>query len=409
MKKFFRRLCILLFAAAVLGGAGRYAASFLLPDTLSVVRSEDFSYRRGLLTLRGRRAAAAPAAAPVGGSREQTLYFLDLIPLKTVRVSTVERVYAIPGGTPFGVKMFTEGVVVVGFGDVKTAAGSRCPAREAGLELGDILLTADGKKVGGNADLASIVAAGDGRALALVYTRAGERRTAVLTPANAADRTGFKAGMWVRDSSAGIGTLTYIRPDTGIAAGLGHGVTDADTGVVLPVGSGELVSVSVTGVVRGQAGSPGELQGVFRSGEVIASLLCNCDAGIFSRVLTPPAGAALPCALRQEVRTGAAQLLCTVDGGGPAFYDIRIESVSLSDKTPTKNMVVRVTDEALLRATGGIVQGMSGSPIVQNGMLVGAVTHVFVNDPTRGYGIFIENMLACEQSIEREEKNLAAA
>ncbi|MEA4912266.1 MAG: SpoIVB peptidase [Oscillospiraceae bacterium] len=405
-----RKALFLVLALAALYGGERLAASRLLPDALSVVSGENFSYKQGLLTLRGASGAAAAVSVRTSGTQNETLYLLDVLPLKTVRVTTVQRTYAIPGGMPFGVKMFTEGVVVVGFGDVSTAAGARCPAREAGLELGDVLLTIDGKKVAGNADLASIVAASDGRALSLVYTRGEEKRTAVLTPANAADRTGFKAGMWVRDSSAGIGTLTYIREDTGIAAGLGHGVTDADTGIVLPVGSGELVDVCITGAVRGLPGEPGELRGIFQSESVFAALLYNCEAGIFARVQTKfYENAALPCALRQEIKTGAAKILCTVDSGGPAYYGVEIESVALGSRSQTKNMVLRVTDAALLEKTGGIVQGMSGSPIVQNGMLVGAVTHVFVNDPTRGYGIFIENMLGCEQGIERGENNLDVA
>ena len=204
---------------------------------------------------------------------------------------------------------------------------------------------------------------------------------------------GYRAGIWVRDSAAGIGTLTFYLPSEGRFAGLGHAVCDVDTGQILPLRSGEIVNVLVTGVVRGRAGRPGELTGTFAGGGNIGVLEQNNSMGIYGRMDAPPEGMAAELALRNEVSVGPATIFATVEGAQAKEYAVYIEKVNLTDRNPTKNIVIRIDDQELLEKTGGIVQGMSGCPIMQNGKLVGAVTHVFVNDPTRGYGIFAENML----------------
>ena len=208
--------------------------------------------------------------------------------------------------------------------------------------------------------------------------------------------------MWVRDSSAGIGTLTYLDPESGIFAGLGHGVCDVDTGTLMPLYSGEAVNVAITGVTKGESGSPGELRGTFSQEAPIGTLVKNEATGIYGQMdgipdILSQGGEPVAVAMRQEVHTGKAMIRTTISGDTPVEYEISIERVSLSEQNPTRNMVIRITDPRLLSATGGIVQGMSGSPILQNGKLVGAVTHVLVNDPTRGYGILIENMLETAQ------------
>lgn len=400
MKRFIKTVITLTFAFSALFGGYSYIDEHYLPDTVSVFEGEEFSCAQGLLTARAKRGETTPASAGENNEYTATLRLFDMIPLKTATVNVVERVSLEPGGTPFGVKLFTEGVVVIGFGDVATAHGSVCPAREAGIEKGDIVITVDGKRVTGNADLSSIVASSEGGRLEITLTRDGEKRTIYVSPANAKDGSGFKIGMWVRDSSAGIGTLTYYNPETDTVAGLGHGVTDADAEIVLPVQKGELVAVTVTGVDKGQVGAPGELKGSFHNERPFASLCYNCPSGVFGRVTAErESPTLLPIALKQEIVRGEAQILCTVEGDEPKYYSAEILSVNLSEKALTQNIVLKVTDRELLEKTGGIVQGMSGSPIIQNGRIVGAVTHVFVNDPTRGYGIFIENMLYCEREF----------
>ncbi len=400
MKRIVKTVFTLAFAFSAIFGGYSYINEHYLPDTVSVFEGEEFSCAQGLLTARADGGAATPASVGEKGGYTATLRLFDMIPLKTATVKVVERTSLEPGGTPFGVKLFTEGVVVIGFGEVVTAHGSACPAKDAGIEKGDVVITVDGKRVTGNADLSSIVSSSEGGRLEIAFERDGERKTVYVSPANAKDGTGFKIGMWVRDSSAGIGTLTYYNPKTEVVAGLGHGVTDADTDIVLPVQKGELVAVTVTGAEKGQVGVPGELKGSFHNERPFASLCYNCQSGVFGKVITEREDKALlPIALKQEITRGAAQILCTVEGDEPRYYSAEILSVNLSEQAITQNIVIKITDSELLDKTGGIVQGMSGSPIVQNGRLIGAVTHVFVNDPTRGYGIFIENMLCCEQEF----------
>ena len=381
-----------------------------LPDNICLYEGDEFQYGNGLLTIKTDTGEMTPVSTQAGNSYNATLYLFDLIPLKTVRVSTMERIYLVPGGMTFGVKMFTSGVIVVGFGDIYTAGGRVCPAKDAGLELGDVIISIDGRTVEGNDDLASIVSQSGGKTLDVLYTRGGANNTARLVPANARDGTGFKSGMWVRDSTAGIGTVTYINPETGMVAGLGHGVTDSDTGVVMPVKSGELVPVDVTGIVKGQVGAPGELKGNFGAKMPIAALNYNCESGVFGRVIYKfYSGDAMPVAFKQDIKTGKALILCTIDDTGPQYFEIEIESMNLSESMPTKNLVIKVTDQKLISKTGGIVQGMSGSTIIQNGRIIGALTHVFVNDPTKGYGIFVENMLYYEKYAASAGTNENAA
>ena len=199
--------------------------------------------------------------------------------------------------------------------------------------------------------------------------------------------------MWVRDSSAGIGTLTFTDPAHGTFAGLGHAISDTDTGAEIALLSGEIVPVTITGCARGAAGAPGELRGEFAGGPVLGTVLANESTGVYGIWRGGKQGTSWPVANMQEVATGPARILTTTANGEPHMYEVEIERVNMTAADPNRNLLLHVTDPALLQATGGIVQGMSGSPILQNGRLVGAVTHVLVNDPTRGYGIFARTML----------------
>jgi len=321
------------------------------------------------------------------------------VSVKNVTVEVIDSESVVLGGTPFGIKMFTDGVLVVGITDIPTVDGTSCPARECGLREGDILHTIDGTAVWTNEDVSQIIADSKGAPLKVSFTRGDEKMTATIVAKRSTDGS-YKAGLWVRDSSAGIGTMTYYDPDSGVFAGLGHAVCDVDTGEIMPLMSGEIVSAAITGVTRGESGSPGELHGVFLDSTDSGVLKVNRETGVYGYVLSVPNGKMVSVAAKQDITEGPAAILSTVSGSEPSEYNIVIEKINLSDKNPTKNMVIRVTDEKLLKVTGGIVQGMSGSPIIQNGKLVGAVTHVFINDPTRGYAIFAENMLETSSSLE---------
>ncbi len=375
-------------------------SKFLLPEEFIVFEGEEFSYRDGLLTVEKKPSSEQPViTASKSGSTSATVYLFDLIPIKNVRISTIEQTHLVPGGMAFGVKLFTDGALVVGFGSVTADGKTYSPATSAGLKLGDIITTINGTQVSGNSDIAEIVEQSEGQPIVVVFLRDGETIMTKISPVFGDDGQ-YKIGMWVRDSSAGIGTITYIDQEIGTLGGLGHAITDIDTGEIMPIQSGEIVEIEITSVKKAKSGSPGELIGKFVSQNKYASLLSNCETGIYGEYDTEfYDGTAIPIALRQEIEKGAAKIIATIDNSGPKTYDIEIESIRLSDNNPTKNMIVKVVDPELIEATGGIVQGMSGSPIIQNGKIVGAVTHVFVNDPTKGYGIFIENMLESAESI----------
>lgn len=367
-----------------------------LPDRFYVTGTEEFSMEQ-LPAVTAAEELPKESQAGVSTSRvlETKLRLCGLIPIKTVNLQKVETPYVVPCGTPFGLKMLTEGVVVVGLNPVETEAGTICPAKEAGVRKGDVILKAGGKAVSGNRELAEIVRASEGKSVSLLLKRDGVELTLQVVPVKAASDEVYRCGIWVRDSSAGIGTVTFYDPSTGVFGGLGHAVCDVDTGGVMPLAEGQVVPVSIHGVQKGEAGTPGELQGSFLTTLSCGELRKNTETGVYGVLNRNPAAGreAIPICLRQEVKEGPVQILTTISGTEPALYDAVIEKVSLGDHTPTKNLILRITDPELLSKTGGIVQGMSGSPILQDGKLAGAVTHVFVNDPTRGYGIFAENML----------------
>lgn len=317
------------------------------------------------------------------------------------------------GGMPFGVKFYTAGILVVGFCDVDTVGGSSGnshvnPARDAGIRMKDVIVGVNGESPVSAASLTRAVEESEGTPITLTVKRRlsgkdssksknGECPTTELTvtvcPVRSVSENRFKTGLWVRDSGAGIGTVTFIMPDTGAFAGLGHGICDGDTGELIPMQRGQVTDVTVSGIERGEVGDPGAIKGYFAPGKT-GSLMGNTDCGVFGVFAKLPASAKtkLSVGTRHDLREGDATLLCTLDNGKIGEYKIKITAIDRS-AMGSKCFTVSVTDPALIEKTGGIVQGMSGSPICQNGKIVGAVTHVLINDPTAGYGIFIENML----------------
>lgn len=308
----------------------------------------------------------------------------------------------IPGGMPFGVKFSTEGVLVVGFCDVDAEGGQVNPAYAAGLREHDVITSLGGKQIADAAQFGSMIEGAGATPLTLTYTRSGKSYSTTLTPALSLSENRYKTGLWVRDSGAGIGTVTFIDPETGEFGGLGHGICDTESGALVSMTRGVVSGVTISGVQKGVSGKPGELKGYFGTAKT-GTLLQNTDCGVFGIFAKAPAteNSPLPIAKASEVREGEAFILCTVDGGKPCRYSIRISDI---DKTATgsKCFTVKITDPKLIEKTGGIVQGMSGSPIIQNGKLIGAVTHVLIGDPTTGYGIFIENMLSAAQRPRQE-------
>ena len=298
----------------------------------------------------------------------------------------------IPMGKAVGIKLFADGVLVVATSDLN--AGERSPAEDCGLKEGDLILRINEQEIQSTEHLQSILQENGTTPLRLTIRRGGKTST-VETSALLCDDGVYRLGVWIRDSMAGIGTLTFYDPETGHYGALGHGITDVDTHVLMPLSSGSIMETSVKAVKKGQRGDPGELKGDFSVQKDVGTVSANTDAGIFGvaeESAFANAGEAIPVAEPDEVRLGPATILCTISGDETESYEVEIVRLC-PDKQDMRNLLLRVTDQRLLDSTGGIVQGMSGSPIIQSGKLVGAVTHVMVNDPTQGYGIFMENML----------------
>ena len=295
----------------------------------------------------------------------------------------------IPAGHTVGIKMYARGVMVVGLPEGVT------PARQCGLEKGDVILRCGGTNITSTEQFQSMLQSSGGESLELQIQRNCDSRTLSVVPQENEDGA-YAIGAWIRDSMAGIGTVTYYDPATKTFGALGHGITDVDTAVLMPFSAGSVLPSTVKAVKRGEAGSAGELRGDFVLDEELGTLDANTAAGIFGRMEAEDAawlrGQALPVAKKGEVKPGRAVIRSNVQGDEVREYEIEILKVQ-PNAADGRDLVLSVTDPALIAATGGIVQGMSGSPICQNGKIVGAVTHVLLNDPTRGYGIFIETML----------------
>lgn len=311
----------------------------------------------------------------------------------------------VPLGHTVGIKLFADGVMVVALSSVATGEGARTPAENCGIAKGDIITHVNGEKVESTEGLQAILQKAGGEPASVRVLRAGKVFQMTVAPVKADDGS-YKLGVWIRDSIAGIGTLTFYDPSSGVFGALGHGINDMDTSLLMPLASGAIMSSTVKEVKQGKSGEPGELKGNFDLTCDIGRLYANTDCGIFGTMrecgLTRMNGA-LPVAERSEVKTGKATILSNVEGDAVKEYEIEITKVYPNSASTTRNMMIRVTDKELLQATGGIVQGMSGSPILQNGKLVGAVTHVLVNNPTEGYGIIIQNMLS--EAFWEEKEN----
>lgn len=316
---------------------------------------------------------------------------LSVSALQNKRDYSHDEVYL--GGMPFGLKFSTEGVVVIGFSDIDGLSKTQNPAYLAGIRQKDVILKVDGEAVLSAAELTSRVEASGGRELAVTYKRGGKESTVRLTPVYSASESKYKTGMWVKDSGAGIGTVTYIQGDGGFG-GLGHGICDGETGELIRMSRGDVMKVNIHSVKKGVSGAPGELKGHFCT-ECVGELYTNTECGVFGRFTSLPEGCAekVRIGMRDEMHEGDAEIVCTLADGVKSRYKIEISAIN-KNAEGSKCFVIKVKDSALIEKTGGIVQGMSGSPVVQDGRLVGAVTHVMINDPCVGYGIFIENMLS---------------
>lgn len=378
------RLLVLFAVIALFVGGVMGAYAIVIPKTVSCFSdSEVPSYLGATFEEQGE---SYECGSVVNLSQGQYKLF-GTIPVKSVTVAKFDDVKVYVGGIPFGIKFLTKGVSVVGFDDENAN-----PAYRAGLRLHDTITKVNGREIAGSSDLARV--AESGAEITLTYMRAGKENVLKFTPKYSESEKKYTLGLWLKDSGAGIGTMTYVLPD-GSFGGLGHGICESDTGELTPINNGSVLGVTVNGIVKGQCGTPGELKGYFNSSKV-GSIYKNCENGVFGALAEIPdsiKGKEYSIALKDEIREGSATVICTLADNVRCEYSIEISNIN-RNATGNKCFTVKITDEKLISQTGGIVQGMSGSPIIQNGKLVGAVTHVMINDPTTGYGIFVENMLS---------------
>ena len=329
------------------------------------------------------------------GSYQIRCKWLGVLPLKTIKVHTVEKQEVLVSGSPVGIYMETKGVLVIDSGEITDREGIRRTPAEHIIQSGDYICEIDGKVLTGKRQLMQLVRENQGEPMELQVIRHQETIKLEMTPVETEDGS-YKLGIWVRDNIQGIGTLTYVEPN-GTFGALGHGISDADTGERLEISDGDLYRADILSIRKGTAGTPGELRGVinYREENRIGTICGNSQYGIRGQMEPgkyTESMKKIPTGLKQEIQTGKAEIRCDI-GDGIREYQCEILEIDSNARDTNKCFVLRITDDDLLSRTGGIVQGMSGSPVLQNGKLIGAITHVFVNDSTKGYGIFIENML----------------
>lgn len=324
---------------------------------------------------------------------ENDIKLLGIIPVKTTSIIQSKPKKVSVSGESFGIKLYTDGVIIVGIRDVETDKGKCNPAKEAGLEKGDIIIEINGKKVYSADSVTDILNDNNGKDYKITVKRNGNYKEFLLKPAYSSSQGRYKVGLWVRDSTAGVGTITYYDKSNNTVSALGHPITDVDTNEIMPILDGEAVRATVTKIYKSKAGEAGSLCCEFTN-DIIGTLKKNCQSGIYGKyTCTLKNTYEYEVASPNEIVRGPVQILCTIDSGKAKFYNAQISRISYRENKKGKNMVVKITDERLLEKTGGIVQGMSGSPIIQNGKLVGALTHVIVDSPEKGYAIFAQDMV----------------
>lgn len=420
-KTFIKKALIVLIVSAIAVICVSYIKVLLtVPGDMVLIEGEEYSYNidslfpisikadtEGILRINGKNFASPynhiGISKPVSlssdrdGSVKLNLKFFGVLPVKTVNVDVVSNKNLVACGNTVGVKLKLDGILVIGISDVLSNDQKIIPVRNTGIKPGNVITRINDENVDSIDDLVDVIENNGGKPLKINYKSGNEIQEAMVSPVKSTEDNKYHIGLWVRDSTAGIGTLTFYDDKTGRFGALGHGITDIDTGTLMAVKSGEILESSILGVKMGKSGMPGELKGIFTEGTKLGTIQTNTEIGIYGKLdklaTKRIEGKMYPVGVRADITEGPATILSNIDGKKIEEYKILIQRVSRQNLNGSKGMIIKITDERLLSATGGIVQGMSGSPIIQNGKIVGAVTHVLVNDPTRGYGIFIEAML----------------
>ena len=329
-----------------------------------------------------------------------SLNLFNLIPLKNIDVNVIPKTTVVPMGNAIGMKLYTAGVLVVGMSEIE----GKKPYENSGIKEGDRIIQINQNQIDSTDDLMQAVNKSDGNNISIKYVRNEKTITTSMKPVKNSSNE-YKIGLWVRDAAAGVGTLTFYEPASGMFATLGHGIMDIDTAELIKIANGELVTTNILSINKGTKGNPGEIRGTIEAGHTIGTISKNTKFGVFGTInktpyLSIPNTNEMQVALREEIKTGKAQIICELENGKKEYYDIEIQKVFINNNKDNKSMLIKIIDTKLLEKTGGIIQGMSGAPIIQNGKFIGAVTHVLVNDPTIGYGVFADIMLKQMKEVE---------
>ncbi len=334
-------------------------------------------------------------------STQKTKFKLNLfgkIPLKDITVNVLPKTSVVPLGNAVGLKLYTSGVLVVGMTEIQGDDNNKHkPYENTGIEEGDMIISIDENTITCTADLLDTVNKSKGKELNLEYVREGEKLQTTITPIKGTDNS-YKLGLWVRDAAAGVGTVSFYEPSTKTFAALGHGIVDIDTGKILNIAKGDFITTKIVSIIKGKKGNPGKIQGSIENQTVIGQIYKNTEFGVYGKLtnintLNIDMSKSLEIASREEIKEGKATIMCTLENNKTKEYEVEIQKIYKNNNENNKSMLLKVTDKELLEKTGGIIQGMSGSPIIQNGKIIGALTHVLVNDPQTGYGVFADLMI----------------
>lgn len=387
--KIYKKILIILFLMIVF----IYTCNItLLPASLILIQGEtlDLKATYGITVGKlAREEKTLQASSNINKNRVNEVGTLDVslklfgkIPLKEMKVNVIPKTKVIPIGKAIGMKLYTDGILVVGMSEIN----GKKPYEKSGIQEGDRIIEVNHEKVDSTDDLIKTVNKSEGNPVEVLYKREEETITTNIEPVKT-ENNEYKLGLWVRDAAAGVGTMTFYEPASGMFAALGHGITDIDTSELIQIANGELVTTNIISIVKGEVGAPGEIRGTIEKGINIGNVYKNTKFGVYGNIsnktrLELNTAKEIEVALRNETKVGKAEIMCQLDNGKVETYEVEIQKMFMNNNQDNKSMVIKITDDRLLEKTGGIIQGMSGAPIIQNGKFVGAITHVLVNDPT---------------------------
>lgn len=398
--KLYKKILIILFLIIIFV----YVCNItLLPQNIILIQGETLNLNTifGIDIKRINQEKVLEASSNINKNKVNEVGKLDLslnifgtLPVREMTVNVIPKITVIPIGKAIGLKLYTEGVLVVGMSEIE----GKKPYEDSGIKEGDAIIEINDTEINSTNDLINIVNKSKGNEIEVKYIREDETITTSMKPVKT-ESNEYKLGLWIRDAAAGVGTMTFYEPNSGMFSALGHGITDIDTSNLITISNGELVTTNILSIVKGKKGEPGEIRGTIENGIYLGKVYKNTAFGVYgnikniARLTNIKKSNEVEVALRNEINTGKAEILCELEDGKIEKYEIEIEKTYINNNENNKSMMIKITDERLLQKTGGIIQGMSGAPILQKGKFIGAVTHVLVNDPTMGYGVFADILI----------------